>query len=470
MDKKKVFIPMSIVAIVAAVGIGYYTGHSTAVSDQAQMPAQAEVREHTEPQSEQHEAAGIMLTSAENELTPATGEPEATEEAVIIGEAETEPEETPVPITETPAPVDEESERLEATEEELNALFEQVFQYCHKPIEGIPAYEAGLDVWTEFEAGQISGYLESNRGDLDYVLPSGYISLYRDWRSGITAKFNYLFELNYRDTHSIYSEYTYSEDKWISAETGHIETLYKKYTTGTLALIYKDKLPTSLTRDYKDLYKAWRVGYLASLKAVEEAPVETPSPAPVEEAPVENPSPAPVKEVEYTYTSVNETVYATGAANIRTIPTSSNNSPVGQTQVGASYTRIGIGTGAATGYSLLEINGQQYWVYSNYLTKNPPSNSSGGSTSGGSSQSTGDFSSLPSDVREYIADSTFSEYTYDKLFSEATRRGYSSIEDYIRYLIQCQEENLEIAAEDDGGTNDGSDKLDPSRYEGIIGG
>ena len=465
MDKKKVFIPMSIAAIVAAVGIGYYTGHSTAVSDQAQMPAQAEVREYAAPQNEQREAAGIMLTSAENELTPATGEPEATEE--------TEPEETPVPITETPAPADEEPERPEATEEELNALFEQVFQYCHTPIEGIPAYEAGLDVWTEFEAGQISGYLESNRGDLDYVLPSGYISLYRAWRSGITAKFNYLFELNYRDTHSIYSEYTYSEDKWISAETGHIETLYKKYTTGTLALLYKDELPTSLTRDYKDLYKAWRVGYLASLEAVEEV---------VEEAPVETPSPAPVKEVEYTYTSVNETVYATGAANIRTIPTSNNNSPVGQTQVGASYTRIGIGTGAATGYSLLEINGQQLWVYSEYLIKNPPSNSSGGSasggstsggstsdgsTSGGSSQSTGDFSSLPSDVREFIAE-VFSGKSYDELFSKATRFGFSSVEDYIRYLMQCQEENAEVLAEDPGGVNDGSDTFDPSRYEGVI--
>ena len=105
-----------------------------------------------------------------------------------------------------------------------------------------------------------------------------------------------------------------------------------------------------------------------------EAPeVEAPE-APEVEAPVE-------AEPTYSFTSVNETVYATTTVNIRE-GFSADTDKVGSLGRGQSVKRVGIGTGDAEGWSEVEFNGQTAYISSEYLSTVKPAAQSSGSNSG----------------------------------------------------------------------------------------
>ena len=105
-----------------------------------------------------------------------------------------------------------------------------------------------------------------------------------------------------------------------------------------------------------------------------EAPeVEAPE-VPEVETPVE-------AEPTYSFTSVNETVYATTTVNIRE-GFSADTDKVGSLGRGQSIKRVGIGTGDAEGWSEVEFNGQTAYISSDYLSLTKPAAQSSGNNSG----------------------------------------------------------------------------------------
>ena len=93
---------------------------------------------------------------------------------------------------------------------------------------------------------------------------------------------------------------------------------------------------------------------------------------------------APVEaEPTYSFTSVNETVYATTTVNIRE-GFSADTDKVGSLGRGQSVKRVGIGTGDAEGWSQVEFNGQTAYISSDYLSLTKPAAQSSGSNSGSS--------------------------------------------------------------------------------------
>lgn len=101
-------------------------------------------------------------------------------------------------------------------------------------------------------------------------------------------------------------------------------------------------------------------------------------------------------EVTLTFTDCNETVWATGAVNLRSGP-STEDDKVGSLNKNQSVTRIGIGTGDYASWSKVKLSdGSEVYVASKYLTTTKPvsqssSKPSGGGTSGtvGSQQNIG---------------------------------------------------------------------------------
>lgn len=116
--------------------------------------------------------------------------------------------------------------------------------------------------------------------------------------------------------------------------------------------------------------------------------------APEVEAPeVETPVEA---EPTYSFTSVNETVYATTTVNIRE-GFSADTDKVGSLGRGQSVKRVGIGTGDAEGWSQVEFNGQTAYISSEYLsTVKPTAPSSSNSGSQTSQSSSGGQTQQPS--------------------------------------------------------------------------
>ena len=86
-------------------------------------------------------------------------------------------------------------------------------------------------------------------------------------------------------------------------------------------------------------------------------------------------------EPTYSFTSVNETVYATSTVNIRE-GFSADTDKVGSLGKGQSIKRVGIGTGDAEGWSEVEFNGQTAYISSDYLSLTKPAAQSSGSNSG----------------------------------------------------------------------------------------
>lgn len=125
---------------------------------------------------------------------------------------------------------------------------------------------------------------------------------------------------------------------------------------------------------------AEQVGEVGETEAPETPEVETPVEA----------------EPTYSFTSVNETVYATSTVNIRE-GFSADTDKVGSLGKGQSIKRVGIGTGDAEGWSQVEFNGQTAYINSEYLsTVKPTAPSSSNSGSQTSQSSSGGQTQQPS--------------------------------------------------------------------------
>ena len=131
------------------------------------------------------------------------------------------------------------------------------------------------------------------------------------------------------------------------------------------------------TLDEDDTEGAGEVEQPGEVGETEAAEVEAPE-APEVEAPVE-------AEPTYSFTSVNETVYATTTVNIRE-GFSADTAKVGSLGRGQSVKRVGIGTGDAEGWSQVEFNGQTAYISSEYLSLTKPAAQSSGSNSGSGGQ------------------------------------------------------------------------------------
>lgn len=120
----------------------------------------------------------------------------------------------------------------------------------------------------------------------------------------------------------------------------------------------------------------------------DQEPQETAETTADTETEVVEPAEAPVEaEPTYSFTSVNETVYATTTVNIRE-GFSADTDKVGSLGRGQSVKRVGIGTGDAEGWSEVEFNGQTAYISSDYLSlTKPAAPSSSGSSGGQTSQS-----------------------------------------------------------------------------------
>lgn len=109
------------------------------------------------------------------------------------------------------------------------------------------------------------------------------------------------------------------------------------------------------------------------------APEEEPAPEPVETEPEEPAAPT------YSFTEVNETVYATSTVNIRA-GFGTEADKVGALSRGQSITRTGVGSGDADGWSRVAFDGQTAYISSSYLSTDKPaaqpSQPSGGSQVG----------------------------------------------------------------------------------------
>ena len=116
----------------------------------------------------------------------------------------------------------------------------------------------------------------------------------------------------------------------------------------------------------------------------DQEPQETAGTTADTETEVVEPAEAPVEaEPTYSFTSVNETVYATTTVNIRE-GFSADTDKVGSLGRGQSVKRVGIGTGDAEGWSEVEFNGQTAYISSEYLSLTKPAAPSSGSNSGSS--------------------------------------------------------------------------------------
>lgn len=114
--------------------------------------------------------------------------------------------------------------------------------------------------------------------------------------------------------------------------------------------------------------------------------------AKTEPEPTAEPEPKSAPENDFSFTDADEMMYTTGTVNIRTGPGTSYDK-IDSLPKAWSVHRIGIGTGTAEGWSLIEFeDGSTACVSSNYLSYTKPStqavNNNGGST-GGSSGSSG---------------------------------------------------------------------------------
>ena len=118
----------------------------------------------------------------------------------------------------------------------------------------------------------------------------------------------------------------------------------------------------------------------------DQEPQETAETTADTETEVVEPAEAPVEaEPTYSFTSVNETVYATTTVNIRE-GFSADTDKVGSLGRGQSVKRVGIGTGDAEGWSEVEFNGQTAYISSDYLSLTKPAAQSSGSNSGSGGQ------------------------------------------------------------------------------------
>ena len=206
---------------------------------------------------------------------------------------------------------------------------------------------------------------------------SGCAIMNRDDATGILA-----------DNDEVVVEYAEpDEDAGADGVAGQIDTSVPEDTSedledaedmGEIGVV--DNIGTLDEGDTEGAGEAEQVGEVGETEAPETPEVETPVEA----------------EPTYSFTSVNETVYATSTVNIRE-GFSADTDKVGSLGKGQSIKRVGIGTGDAEGWSQVEFNGQTAYISSEYLsTVKPTAPSSSNSGSQTSQSSSGGQTQQPS--------------------------------------------------------------------------
>lgn len=191
---------------------------------------------------------------------------------------------------------------------------------------------------------------------------SGCAIMNRDDAAGILA-----------DNDEVVVEYAEpDEDAGAEGVAGQIDTSVPEDTSedledaedmGEIGVV--DNIGTLDEGDTEGTGEAGQTGEVGETEAPETPEVETPVEA----------------EPTYSFTSVNETVYATSTVNIRE-GFSADTDKVGSLGKGQSIKRVGIGTGDAEGWSEVEFNGQTAYISSDYLSLTKPAAQSSGSNSG----------------------------------------------------------------------------------------
>lgn len=148
------------------------------------------------------------------------------------------------------------------------------------------------------------------------------------------------------------------------------------------------QIDTSVPEDTSEDLEDAEIGVVDNIGTLDEGDtegageVEQPGEVGEPEAPEVPEVETPVEaEPTYSFTSVNETVYATTTVNIRE-GFSADTDKVGSLGRGQSVKRVGIGTGDAEGWSEVEFNGQTAYISSEYLSTVKPAAQSSGSNSG----------------------------------------------------------------------------------------
>ena len=162
-------------------------------------------------------------------------------------------------------------------------------------------------------------------------------------------------------------------------------------------------VPDDTSEDLEDTEDMGEIGVVDNIGTLDEGDTEgageaeQPGEVGETEAPETPEVEAPVEaEPTYSFTSVNETVYATTTVNIRE-GFSADTDKVGSLGKGQSIKRVGIGTGDAEGWSQVEFNGQTAYISSEYLsTVKPTAPSSSNSGSQTSQSSSGGQTQQPS--------------------------------------------------------------------------
>jgi uncharacterized protein YgiM (DUF1202 family) len=151
-------------------------------------------------------------------------------------------------------------------------------------------------------------------------------------------------------------------------------------------------VPEDTSEDLEDAEDMGEIGVVDNIGTLDEGDtegageVEQPGEVGEPEAPEVPEVETPVEaEPTYSFTSVNETVYATTTVNIRE-GFSADTDKVGSLGRGQSVVRTGIGTGDAEGWSEVEFNGQTAYISSEYLSLTKPAAQSSGSNSGSGGQ------------------------------------------------------------------------------------
>lgn len=147
-------------------------------------------------------------------------------------------------------------------------------------------------------------------------------------------------------------------------------------------------VPEDTSEDLEDAEDMGEIGVVDNIGTLDEGDTEgageaeQPDEVGETEAPETPEVETPVEaEPTYSFTSVNETVYATSTVNIRE-GFSADTDKVGSLGKGQSIKRVGIGTGDAEGWSEVEFNGQTAYISSEYLSTVKPAAQSSGSNSG----------------------------------------------------------------------------------------
>lgn len=199
---------------------------------------------------------------------------------------------------------------------------------------------------------------------------SGCAIMNRDDAAGILA-----------DNDEVVVEYAEpDEDVGVDGVAGQIDTSVPEDTSEDLEDTEIGVVDNIGTIDEGDTEGAGEAEQVGETEAPETPEVETPVEA----------------EPTYSFTSVNETVYATSTVNIRE-GFSADTDKVGSLGKGQSIKRVGIGTGDAEGWSQVEFNGQTAYISSEYLsTVKPTAPSSSNSGSQTSQSSSGGQTQQPS--------------------------------------------------------------------------